>query len=64
MSKAIDLSEVVKFAEFGKAVAALMKEHDLVPKAKTKVKVVRKFVFRRPRRTRAEMQAATPETAA
>lgn len=54
---AFDLSEVTKYADFGRAVLDLAKEHGVLPKAKTRVRVINKVVVKRRRRTRAEIEA-------
>lgn len=55
------LQEMKKWADFGKAVIELAKNHGFVPKRQlVKVRTVEKIkvVTRRPRRTKAEMAAA------
>jgi ubiquinone biosynthesis protein COQ9 len=56
-----EFEELVKFAAFGRAALELAKEHGIVPKRQKVVvreKVKTRVVVRRPRRTKAQMQAA------
>lgn len=55
------LKEMQEWAKFGRAVVELAKQYGLIPKrqvVKTKTVERIKVVMRRPRRTKAEMQAA------
>ena len=59
------LKQMEAYANFGKAVIEMAKEMDIIPKRQQRRIVVRektKIVVRRPRRTAAEIEAATSAT--